>query len=299
MPLQTSGPIKISEIKAELGSSSNSLRNLSAAAGFSTPDAMSEFYGYPPTPAYSNDFFYKNDGVNDYIEYTNGNGGISFGDVPITVSFWVRQNSGGNKNAQMINFAPGFSKDNRIMIDYNVNNSKLRFNHRSDATNTMKEYYLNTGVNQAVSGVSSEWTASDRGVVNQLGFTMLTFTYDPGLPGLDGLTVYWNEDPLTHNAYVQGTRSSLPTVNARVGENIHTTASAGCANMDFDEIKVYDQVLSATDIVQLYNSGQIVDSSQLSLPAPVIEITFENGVTDANNYFAGAVANNGGAVAGY
>ena len=46
MALQTSGPISISDIKTELGSSSNSLRNLSAAAGFSTPDAMSEFYGY-------------------------------------------------------------------------------------------------------------------------------------------------------------------------------------------------------------------------------------------------------------
>jgi hypothetical protein len=46
MALQTSGPISISQIKTELGSTSNSLRALSAAAGKSTPDAMSEFYGY-------------------------------------------------------------------------------------------------------------------------------------------------------------------------------------------------------------------------------------------------------------
>jgi hypothetical protein len=53
MALQSSGAISISQIKTELTSSSNSLRTLSAAAGFSTPDAMSEFYGYtsslPPT----------------------------------------------------------------------------------------------------------------------------------------------------------------------------------------------------------------------------------------------------------
>lgn len=55
MPLQSSGPISISEIKTELTSSSNSLRTLSAAAGFSSPDSMSEFYSYsfitalPPT----------------------------------------------------------------------------------------------------------------------------------------------------------------------------------------------------------------------------------------------------------
>jgi len=46
MALQSSGPISITDIRTELGSSSYSLRTLSAAAGFSIPDAMSEFYGY-------------------------------------------------------------------------------------------------------------------------------------------------------------------------------------------------------------------------------------------------------------
>jgi len=46
MALQSSGPIDISDIQTELGSSSGSLRALSASAGKSIPDAMSEFYGY-------------------------------------------------------------------------------------------------------------------------------------------------------------------------------------------------------------------------------------------------------------
>jgi hypothetical protein len=46
MALQTSGPIAISSIAAEIGVSNYSLRYLSSLAGFSTPDAMSEFYGY-------------------------------------------------------------------------------------------------------------------------------------------------------------------------------------------------------------------------------------------------------------
>jgi hypothetical protein len=45
MALQSSGAISISQIQAELGGT-YSLRALSAAAGFSTPDAMSEFYSY-------------------------------------------------------------------------------------------------------------------------------------------------------------------------------------------------------------------------------------------------------------
>ena len=46
MALPSSGSLSISAIKTELGSSSNSLRTLSGLAGFSTPDAISEFYGY-------------------------------------------------------------------------------------------------------------------------------------------------------------------------------------------------------------------------------------------------------------
>ena len=48
MALPTSGPLSFSAIANELGISlSNvSLRGMSNSAGFSTPDAVSEFYGY-------------------------------------------------------------------------------------------------------------------------------------------------------------------------------------------------------------------------------------------------------------
>lgn len=52
MALQSSGAISINDIRNELGTSDGSLRNLSATAGKSTPDAMSEFYGYSHAPAY-------------------------------------------------------------------------------------------------------------------------------------------------------------------------------------------------------------------------------------------------------
>lgn len=46
MALQSSGAISLSNIKTELGSGANDFRTLHAAAGFSTPDSISEFYGY-------------------------------------------------------------------------------------------------------------------------------------------------------------------------------------------------------------------------------------------------------------
>jgi hypothetical protein len=51
MPLPSSGPLGIGAIRTELGSSSGSLRTLSSLAGFSTPDAISEFYGYGGLPS--------------------------------------------------------------------------------------------------------------------------------------------------------------------------------------------------------------------------------------------------------
>ena len=64
MALQTSGAITISDIKAELGNTSNSLEALSLDAGFTAPHAMSDFYGYAN---YSNVKYYINDGTGDYI----------------------------------------------------------------------------------------------------------------------------------------------------------------------------------------------------------------------------------------
>ena len=54
MPLPSSGTLSLNDIRVELGlaQSNVSLRSMSNTAGFSTPDAVSEFYGYPPTPNY-------------------------------------------------------------------------------------------------------------------------------------------------------------------------------------------------------------------------------------------------------
>lgn len=49
MPLQTSGPISIGNIRTELEQSSGSLTFLSESVGFGNPHLMSEFYGYSNT----------------------------------------------------------------------------------------------------------------------------------------------------------------------------------------------------------------------------------------------------------
>jgi len=46
MALPSSGQLSINQIRNEIGTSNGSLRYLSSLAGFSTPDAISDFYGY-------------------------------------------------------------------------------------------------------------------------------------------------------------------------------------------------------------------------------------------------------------
>jgi hypothetical protein len=91
MTLQSSGSISISQIKAELGSSSNSLRDLSAAAGKSTPDSMSEFYGYSATPV---SYLYSIIAYSGYVTvsgtYTTKTGGTN-----TSFSFYNSSPSGG------------------------------------------------------------------------------------------------------------------------------------------------------------------------------------------------------------
>jgi hypothetical protein len=76
MALPPSGQISISMIKAELGSSSNSLRTLSSLAGFSPPDAMSEFYGY--SSGSTIEYEYYADGSMYQYSNVNYNGGGDF-----------------------------------------------------------------------------------------------------------------------------------------------------------------------------------------------------------------------------
>jgi hypothetical protein len=89
MPLPCSGPISISQIRSELGTSSGSLRTLSSLAGFSTPDAMSEFYCYSNvTYTYYTYAYYIDPCAGATALYTGSNGrwyrsgdGINFTDV--------------------------------------------------------------------------------------------------------------------------------------------------------------------------------------------------------------------------
>lgn len=107
MSLQSSGAISISQIRSEVGNGSYSLRGLSAAAGKSTPDSMSEFYGYSSTPAsvyFSNDetSFGGDANLRIYAYDANGNNILS--------EWWVWGTDSGDLGSRTgITFKQGYT----------------------------------------------------------------------------------------------------------------------------------------------------------------------------------------------
>ena len=97
MPLQSSGEISIDDIRTEIGTTDGSLRSLSNTVGKSTPDAMSEFYGYSHSSVSSGTLYYASDcGLDGSDACVFGTGGTYYwsgsGD-PITNGYDIYTNS--------------------------------------------------------------------------------------------------------------------------------------------------------------------------------------------------------------
>ena len=137
MALPTSGPLSISMIKAELGSSSNSLRTLSSLAGFSTPDSMSEFYGYSSGSTIEYEYY----AVGLLYQYSNVNynGGGDFNE-----SSRVKSQTALSPAAQTISVEAYDQFGGGVSIDYYVNGAyQTQYNSST---------YISTGNISTVSG---------------------------------------------------------------------------------------------------------------------------------------------------
>jgi len=286
MALVSSGQLSLSDIANEQGVSlSNvSLGSMSDTAGFSEPDAVSDFYGYA---SYTNSHYYSNDGSNDYI--TGGKVGSTPFDINTTqdmsFSFWVRIKSSSKNNETLWNFGSTQANgNNRIFMQYIANSNRLLCRIRTNSVNFDRQFGLHD--NSSATGITSSstgWTTGQRGNVNSDNFCMLTLTYDASQTNAaNAFKLYWNASELTTQAVANsGTRTATRADFFRFCENIHTTSSAGNANVDIDEFKVYTDVLSSSEISTLYNSGTIADSSQTHSSSLLTEWTFDSDEHDS------------------
>jgi len=301
MALQSSGQISISDIRTELGSSSYSLSTLSVAAGKTAPHGMKEFYGYSNTPAYSNTRYYRNDGTGDYINCTTSTSPFSINTTQdLSFCFWVRQN-GSKQNQMIFNFGNTNSNgNNRIFLSYSANLNRFVFRYRSNSVNFDRQWGLHDNSGTGVTSSSTGWTSSSRGNTNSDGFCMITGTYDASQSNAaNAFKMYWNAGEMTSQAVANsGTRTAMTAIRGRIGENLHLTNSAGNATLDYDEFKIFNKVLSSSEVSTLYNSGSIADSSQTVSSGLITEWTFEGGnANDSNSKYTNSIT--GGVVNTY
>ena len=291
MALQTSGAITISDIKAELGNTSNSLEALSLDAGFTAPHAMSDFYGYAN---YSNVKYYINDGTGDYISGSTGTAPFTINSTQdLTISMWVRPQNTADQNHMMINFSNTTANgNNRLFISYTANVNRIITRVRTNSSNFDRQFALHDNSTQTGFSSSSAWSKTNRGNTNAAGWINLTITYDASQSAAESaFKLYWNGSECTATATSSnGSRGSIAATNYKIGENIHSTNSGGNAFMDFDEIKVYDRIISSSAITRIYNSGVIADSTQTSSTNLVTEWTFEeSNAADSNSRYSSSI----------
>jgi hypothetical protein len=313
MAITSSGQIKISEIATELGVGGEpnlNLRGLESGT-FATintnsattpngiaPHAMSEWYSYDhsATAAYSNTRYYQNDGTGDYINCVADTSPFSINTTQdLSFSVWVRH-TGSKQNQLVFNFGnTNANGNNRIFMTYSASLNRMILRVRTNSVNFDRQFPLHdnssaTGISNSTSG----WSSTSRGSVNSDNFCMLTMTYDASQTNAaNAFKFYWNASECTTQSNANsGTRTGITSIRGRIGENLNATDSAGNATLDFDEFKIYNKVLTSSEVSTLYNSGTIADSSETVSSGLITEWTFDNNnANDSNSKYTNTIVN--------
>jgi len=287
MALQSSGQIDISDIQAELGSSSGSLRTLSAAAGFSTPDAMSEFYGYSSAPDARANFatiIWRGDGNTQTIKgakfgssapFFNGVAGSGsspliystatgvknffYAKTTMSLSVWFKCNdkSTGNSytifsdyNGSSFNAFIYLNTSGQLNIHSRYNNSDLLYTRTGDIRDD-NWHHLVVTLNQST---ATRKTYLDNSLINT--GTIPSAAYD---------------------AY-QGTS----IIGASVG-CLMTSTNAGSNYHNFvgliDRVRVWSQEISSSDVTTLYNESATSTTNNPISATIQVNLMFDNQST--------------------
>jgi hypothetical protein len=263
---------------------------------------MKEFYGYSNAPAYSNTRYYQNDGTGDYINCTTSTSPFDINTTQdLSFCVWVRH-TGSKQNQLVWNFGnTNANGNNRIFLTYSANLNRFITRVRTNSVNFDRQWGLHDNTSATgISSSSSGWSSTSRGTVNSDNWCMLTVTYDASQTNAsNAFKAYWNASELTSQATANsGSRTAINASKGRIGENIHLTDSAGNATLDYDEIKIYNKVLSSSEVSTLYNSGSQADSTQTVSSGLITEWTFDNNnANDSNSKYTCSIT--GGNIATY
>ena len=268
MALQSSGQISLNDIKTELGAAATnvSLRSMSATAGKSSPDAISEFYGYTHS-SFNNDYALDFDGVNDYVLFEP----TDVGDFPndtMTLSFWVRvdQSTKSNMIFYCTTHEDATASQGRLIIFYHSNFNRIIAQYFiTSGSNKVYQRQFALHDNSGTTGItngSTGWTSGQRGNTDSDGYTHIAVALDrTRSSATDGVKVYWNGTALASAAVTTNTMTTSHTFDPNfgaIGEGTHAASKPSAAIHDgvLDEMYLYDAQLSSSAISTIYGYGR-------------------------------------------
>jgi hypothetical protein len=168
------------------------------------------------------------DGVDDNITLPLA---ASLAPSSITVSTWIKTNSSATQD---------------IIAKANVNNS-----HHSWELSLNSSGKAILGINTS-SGSNPDYTITSNASISLNAWTLITATYSSSGP----MAVYIN-GVLDNSATVAGgtirATASIPTY---IGTKLGSPSFVNYFSGNIDDVRIYDRVLTASEILQLYNAGR-------------------------------------------
>lgn len=311
MPVKTSGQLSLrDDIAAEVNGairSNISLRGLSDVAGFSTPDRMSEFYGYS---AINNDWYMNSRAV------WLANTGLAALDTPplilgSTMMGWFRVQSTTKKN--QILFATGSTPSNsrgtiRVTYQSSLNRIQIALWDRNMVRRMRREYPLHDSPNREITGITnsgSGWRRDQQGnSVYGDGFVHIAATWNGGNQYTD-LELYWNGLLLPYSVNNNSTGINMgQDVNFRYISFLNSNwqgANVSVFEGDSDNPGFFDYLVDPGELEDYVNSGNQFppEYSWSTGPGPYYAQGFETGqltsqVLDQYGHNPGLVFGGGG-----
>lgn len=281
MALQTSGQIALSDIATELSVSlSNvSLRSMSSTAGFTQPDAITDFYGYSAAPAPTPDStkYWAFGNTSHELQWGDSTPPISGSSETMSFSFWYKVGVSTKTNLLFYDLYPdgATTNANRFFLNYSASLDRLVARYRSNSSNFDRQWNLTS--NSSATGItnaSTGWCTAQRGNVNGDDFSHIVVTYDGSQStATNAFKLYWNATELTTQAVANsGTRSNF-AYSELTWNNDFDGGSGDPAGMD--GMRVYGKVLTQSEINDIYGQGSVRFSSSDNVTT---DLVFEDRV---------------------
>lgn len=285
MAIKSSGQLSMRyDIVPEFGTSfvNASLRTHSSLAGFGTPDAMSEFYGF------SRNRYYVSASGSGFLR-TSAQATTVSGSTRYTMGLWIRNNAPSKRNQNLLAIGSDVypSSRNYILMRYLASLNRIIVEvYRNGGRTLKRDYPLHDYPNAAYTGVTNSsrgWYSGQRGA-NTGGFNHIVCSVDLyQTTATNAIRLYWQGDELTYS--VSNTNSSFfpaSTITGRyisVGESLHQAApSGGSWYGDIDNAFFYPGTLGNLTVDAITNLGLISPATYFANSAltPYGVYAFEN-----------------------